>query len=161
MKIKSGLTLIWVWLHPVKSQWLFQRSEVKSRACVTFNYTLTANTKSRPLRIHLNSGGHTCPKIDLLPHAYSSWPCGMTSHLQNNFKAVLIFIDLAQLYFCLDHRNGHRVIIDCHTSGILQLEDDKLSNYLIKRECWLKPLYFLSKRHFSNSLLLYAPCRTC
>ena len=141
MKIKSCLTLIWVWRHPVRSQWLFQRSEVNSGACVTFNYSLTANTKSRPLNsciFILTSGDHTCPQIDLWPHAYSSWPYGMTSHPQNNFIAVLIYIDLAQLYFCLDHKNSHQVIIDCHTPVTLPLEDDKLMNYDIKKRMLTK-----------------------
>ena len=147
MKIKSRLTLISVWRHPKRSQWLFHRSEVKSGAFVTFNYTLTANTKSRPLTsciFIVTLRGHTGPEIDLWPHAYASWPKEITSHPKYNLEVILIFIDLAQLYFCLDHKNNHRVIFDCHTPVISQLEEDKLSNCLVKWECWLKPSHFLS-----------------
>ena len=42
-------------------------------------------------------------------------------HRQINFESVLIFIDLAQLHFCLAYRNSHWAIIDCHTPVILQL----------------------------------------
>ena len=64
-----------------------------------------------------------------------SWPYGMTSQPQNNFKAVLIFIN-------------QWVIIDCHTPAILQQEIDKLLNYLIKRECWPKSSYFCKLEAF-------------
>ena len=56
-------------------------------------------------------------------------------HTQINFKAVLIFIDLAQLHFCLPYKNSHWIIIDCHTPVILQLVEDKILIYLIKSEC--------------------------
>ena len=50
-----------------------------------------------------------------------------------NFKAVLIFIDLAQLHFCLAHKNSHRVIFDRRTSVNLQVVEDKMLIYLDKR----------------------------
>ena len=100
---------------------------------------LTSYKKSQPLTSCIcivTSEGQMCPRIDLWPHAYSSWPHRITSHPQINFKAVLIFIDLAQLHFCLDYKNSHRVIIDCHTPVILQLGEDSMLIYLIKREFW-------------------------
>ena len=147
MKTKSGLTLIWVRRHAVRSKWVCIRSEVNSEACVTFVYILTSNRKSRPLTscaFILTSRGHTCPTIDLWLQVYSSWPHRMMSHPQINFKAVLSFIDLARLHFCSAHKSSHRVTIDCHTPVILQLGEDKLLKYLSKTECWPLPSYFLS-----------------
>ena len=59
--------------------------------------------------------------------------CDLTGwcHTQINFKFVLIFIDLAQLHFCLAYKNSHWAIIYCLTSVILQLQgtqDANLSN---------------------------------
>ena len=48
-------------------------------------------------------------------------------HSQINFESVWIFIDLAQLHFCLAYKNSHWAIIDCHTPVILQLGKDKIN----------------------------------
>ena len=136
-----------MWRHAVRSWWVCIRSEVNSGACVTFDYILTSNIKSRPLTLCafiVTSRGLTSPQIDLWPQVHSLWPQRMTSHPQINFNAVLSFIDLAQLYFYLAHKNSHRVLIDCHTPVILQLVEDKLLTYVNKRECWTLPSYFLS-----------------
>ena len=69
----------------------------------------------------VTSEGHTCPGTDLWPHAYSSWPHRLMANLQINFKAVLIFNELAQLHFSLAYKNSHWAIIGCHTPVILQL----------------------------------------
>ena len=71
--------------------------------------------------------------------------CDLTRwrHTQINFKPVLIFIGLAQLHFCFAHKNNYWVIIDCHTSVILHLGEDKILIYLIKTECWPNTSYFL------------------
>ena len=95
------------------------------------------------------------PGTDLWPHAYASWPHRMTSNPQINFKAVLIFIDLAQLYFCLAYRNSHWAFIDCHTPVTLQLGEDKILIYPIKIEFWPNTSYFLIKSHFSDCSLLF------
>ena len=76
-----------------------------------------------------------------------------------NFKPDLVFIDLVQPEFCLAYKNSSWDSIDCHTPVILQLGDDKLSIYLMKRESWPNASYFLFKSHFSNcSLLFDTPC---
>ena len=75
-------------------------------------------------------------------------------HTQSNFEPVLIFIDLAQLHFCLDYKNSHWTIIDCHISVNLYLAKDKMLIYLINKECWPNTLFFLIKSHFSNCILL-------
>ena len=64
-------------------------------------------------------------------------------HRQINFKSVFILIDLAQLHFCLTYQNSQWAIIDCHTPVILQLGEDKILIYLIKRECWPNNSYFI------------------
>ena len=64
-------------------------------------------------------------------------------HSQINFKSVLIFIDLAQLHFCLAHKNSHWTLIDCRTPVILQLGEDKILIYLIKIEFWPNTSYFV------------------
>ena len=110
-----------------------QRSEVNSCACVTSNCILTSNKKSQPLTSStfiVSSEGHTCPGTDLWPHGCASWPHRITSNPQMNFKAVLIFTDLAQLHFCLAYRNSHWAFIDCHTQVILQLGEDEILIYL-------------------------------
>ena len=144
MKTKSGLTLILVWRHAVRPWWVCIRSEVNSGACVTFNYILTCNIKSLPLTscaFIVISRGLTCPEIDLWLQVYSLWP--HRTHPRNNFKAVLSFIDLAQLFCCLAHKNSHRVIIDYQTPVIFSTGEEKLLNSLSKRECWPLPSYFL------------------
>ena len=60
-----------------------------------------------------------------------------------NFKAVLIFIDLAQLHFCLAYKNSHWAFSDCHTPVILQMGEDKVVIYQIKIEFWQNNSYFL------------------
>ena len=67
----------------------------------------------------------------------------MTSQSQINFESVWIFIDLAQLHFCLAYKNSHWAIIDCHTPVILQLEENKILIYLSKREFCPNTSYFL------------------
>ena len=47
-------------------------------------------------------------------------------HTQVNFKPDLVFIDLAQLVFCLAYELSRWGGIDCHTPVILQLSEDKL-----------------------------------
>ena len=146
MKIHTDSKSIWLWRHPVRSRLVCMRSEVNSCACVTSNCVLTSNKKSQPLTsciIIVSSEGHTCPGIDLWPHAYASRPHRMTWNPQINFKAVLIFIDLAQLHFCLAYKNIHWAFIDCHTPVILQLGEDKILIYLIKIEFWPNTSYFL------------------
>ena len=109
-----------------------QRSEVNSGVGVTFNYILTSNTKSRSLTsciFIVTSRSHTCPDIDLWPHAHSSSSNRMASSPQINFKAVLLLMDTAKLHFCLAHKNSNRVIIDCYTPEILQLVEDKTFRY--------------------------------
>ena len=71
--------------------------------------------------------------------------CDLTGwrHSQINFKSVLIFIDLAQLHFSLAYQNSHWAIIDHHTQVILQLGEDKILIYLIKKECWPNTSYFV------------------
>ena len=64
-------------------------------------------------------------------------------HSQINFESVWIFIDLAQLHFCLAYKNSNWAIIDCHTPVILQLGEDKILFYLSKREFWPNTSYFL------------------
>ena len=64
-------------------------------------------------------------------------------HSQINFESVWIFIDLAQLQFCLACKNSHWAIIDCHTPVILQLGEDKILIYLIEIEFWPITSYFL------------------
>ena len=87
-------------------------------------------------------------------HDLTAW-----RHSQINFKSVLIFIDLAQLHFCLAYKNSHWAIIDCHTPVILQLGEDQTLIYLIKREFWSSTSYFWIQSHFSNcSLLFDTPC---
>ena len=139
--------------------WLaYMRSEVNSYSCMTSNYILTSNKKSQPLTsciFIVSSEGHTCPGTDLWPHAYTSWPHRMMSNPQINFKAVLIFIDLVQLHFCLAYKNMHWAFIDCHTPVILQLGEDKILIYLIKIEFWPNTTYFLIYSHFSDCSLLF------
>ena len=71
--------------------------------------------------------------------------CDLTwwRHNQINFESVWIFIDLAQLHFCLAYKNSHLAIIDCHTPVILQLGEDKILIYLSKRKFWPNTPYFL------------------
>ena len=148
MKIQTDSKLIWLWRHPVRSWLTCMRSEVNSCACVTSNCILTSNEKSQPLNsciFIVPSEGHTCPGTDRWPHAYASWPHRMMSNPQINFKAVLIFIDLAQLHFCLAYINSHWAFIDCHTPVILQLGEDKMLIYLIIIELWSNTSYFWKK----------------
>ena len=85
-------------------------------------------------------------------HMHKNWPLTLMQthrvltgwrHSQINFKSVLIFIDLAQLHFCLDHKTSHWAFIDRHTPVILQLGEDKILSYLSKREFWANTSYFL------------------
>ena len=71
--------------------------------------------------------------------------CDLTGwhHSQINLESVWIFIDLAQLHFCLAYKNSHWAIIDCHTPVILQLGEDKILIYLSKREFWPNTSYLL------------------
>ena len=64
-------------------------------------------------------------------------------HSPINFESVWIFIDLAQLHFCLAYKNSHWAIIDCHAQVILQLGEDKILSYVSKREFWPNTSYFL------------------
>ena len=146
MKIQTDSKLIWLWRHPVRSRLVCMRSKVNSFPCVTSYCVLTSNEKYQPLTsciFIVSSEGHTCPGTDLWPHAYASWPYRMTSNPQINFKAVLIFIDRAQLHFWLAYKNSHWAITDCHTTVILQLGEDKILIYLIKIEFWPNTSYFL------------------
>ena len=80
------------------------RSEVNSGACVAFNCVLISNDKSRPLTsyiINVTSEGHTCPRVDFDPMETYCDLTTMTLHPHNNFKVILILIDLAQLYVLL------------------------------------------------------------
>ena len=134
------------------------RSEVNSYACVTSNCVLTANEKSQPVTsciFIVSSESHTCPGTDLWPHTYALWPHRMMSNPQINFKAVLIFIELAQLHFCLAYQNCHWAFIDCHAPVILQLWEDKILIYPIKIEFWSNTSYFLIKSHFLDCSLLF------
>ena len=72
-------------------------------------------------------------------------------HTLNNFKAALIFIDLAQLHFCMAHKNSLRVIIDCHTPVNLQLGEIQMLLYLItcKRQILTKYLKHFKLRVFA------------
>ena len=83
--------------------------------------------------------------------------CDLTAwhHTQINVKPDLVSIDLAQLDFCLAYKNSSRDGIDCHTQVILQLSEDKLSIYLMKRESWPNTSYFLFKSHFPNCSLRF------
>ena len=63
-------------------------------------------------------------------------------HSQINFESVWIFIDVAQLHFCLAYENNHWAFIACHTPVILQLGEDKILIYLSKREVWPNTSYF-------------------
>ena len=148
MKIQTDSKLIWLWRHPVRTRLVCMRSEVNSCTCVTSNCVLTSNKKSQPLTLCIfivSSEGHTCPGTDLWPHAYALWPHRMTSNPQINFKAVLIFVDLAQLHFwhCLAYKNSHWTFTNCDTPVILQMGDDKILIYLIKIEFWPNTSYFL------------------
>ena len=55
----------------------------------------------------------------------------------------MIFIDLAQLQFCLAYKNSHWAFIDSHTPVILELKENKKLIYLIKIEFWPNASYFL------------------
>ena len=65
----------------------------------------------------------------------------------NQFQAVLIFIDLAQVHFCLAHKNSHWacIIIDYHTPLIFRLAEEKTLIYLIRRDNLTKNL-----KHFNS-----------
>ena len=64
--------------------------------------------------------------------------CDLTGwrHSQINFESVWIFIDLAQLHFCLAYKNSHWAIIDRNTPVILRLGENKILINLSKREFW-------------------------
>ena len=84
---------------------------VKSGACLTLNCILTSNKKSQPLTSHiilyslwLLRVTHALELTSDLMHIHHAWSHGKTSHPQIHFKAVLIFIDLAQLHFLLGYQ---------------------------------------------------------
>ena len=71
-------------------------------------------------------------------HDLTAW-----RHTQINVKPDLVFIDLAQLFFCFLSAKIAWNGIDFHTPVILQLSKDKLSIYLMKRENWPNVSYIL------------------
>ena len=145
MKIKTDLKLTWLWHHPVRSRWVCMRSEV-ILVHVWPSIAFWPLMKNPNLWPHAYSSwllkSHMCPETDLWPHAYSSWPHRMMSNPQINFEAVLIFIDLEQMHFCLAYKNSHWAIIDCHSPVNLQLGEDKILSFLSKIEFWTNTSYF-------------------
>ena len=76
-------------VHPERSWWVRMRSEVNSRACVTFsdrNEYAWCQRLGYEVRGQYAIEGHTCSRIDLWPHTHSLWPHSMTSYPQINFK---------------------------------------------------------------------------
>ena len=146
------------------SQWVCLRSEVNSGAYATFNSVLTSNLISQPLNsciFIVTCECYTCSGIDLWPHTHLLWPLRVVSHPKSISK-LLIFVDLAQLHFCLTYKNSHRFIIDCHTPVTFQLGEDKILIYLIRRNNWQNTSYVLILSLFSSCVLLFdsVPCIT-
>ena len=103
--------------------------------------------------------GHTCCKIDLWTHTYLLWTHNMTSHLRINFNLFWFVTIWRNSFFCLAHKNSHRIIMDCYTKLVFQLVGDKTLDYLIRRDNWPNTSYILIHSHFSNCVLLFdTPC---
>ena len=95
------------------------RSEVNSGVCVIFNCIVTSKLISQPSTLYIFIWPRKVTHALELTSDLICTPLIMTSQdgvtPWINFKAVFIFIDLAQQLFCLTYKTGHLVIIDCHT----------------------------------------------
>ena len=147
MNIKTAFFIInlRVWRHSVRSRWVCTRSEVSSRACVTFRnhneYAWGQRLEFFVRSQNVIEGQHAQEFTSDLIQTHrdlTGW-----RHKQIDFKSVLIFLDSAQVHFCSAYTNSHWAIIDCHTPVILQLGEDKILIYLSKREFWPNTSYVL------------------
>ena len=124
-----------VWRNSVRSWCVCMRSEVSSRARVTFRRH-DEYSWGQGLGIFIKGPnaieGHTCTRIDFWPHADQSWPHRMTSQL-NQFRICVDFHWLGATAFLLGLQK-QPLSYDwlLHTSD-LQLGEDKIHLYLIPR----------------------------
>ena len=131
-----------MWRHPVKSGRVCKRSKVDFRARMTS--WSPDEVRGRDFVLALTVLWKVTKALELtsdlltIHYSFKGW-----RHTQSKLKNDLIFIDLAQLHFCLAYKIGHWFSFDSHTSVILQLGDDKLSIHLIKRKSWPNTPYFL------------------
>ena len=130
-----------VWPHTVRSRWVWWSqksiqghvwpSEVKMYMYVVKGWDMTLEVKTQ-----LNVTNAPKMTSNLIPTHRDLIAWRHTLKLVSN---CINFHWLGATSFFPAYKNSHQVIIDCHTPVVLQLGEDKMWIYLIKREFWSKP----------------------